>query len=137
VTDREFNKQSLIDYRMQRARETGKDAHLLFEQEGSTGSVINRAYYSMFYAVLALLTTIGKGAAKHMGVIALFDQHFVKSGQLPKEMSQAMHKAFDLRQIGDYRELISLDREQAAETLREADHFVETVERYLRKVQES
>jgi uncharacterized protein (UPF0332 family) len=50
-----------------------RDAHLLLDQEGSPESVINRSYYAMFYAVLALLT----------------------------------------RQIGDYRELYQLDREQA------------------------
>jgi len=85
----------------------------------------------MFYAVLALLTTVGKGSSKHAGVIALFDQYFVKSGELPEAMSKALHKAFDIRQIADYRELYPLDREQAEESLRAADQFVETVDTYL------
>ena len=93
-----FDKQAVINYRLQRAQETLGDAHLLFEQSGSLWSVINRAYYAMFYAVLALLASIGKGASKHSGVIALFDQHFVKPGHFPKEMSKAIHKVFDLRQ---------------------------------------
>jgi uncharacterized protein (UPF0332 family) len=46
-------------------------------------------------------------------------------------MSKALHKAFDLRQMGDYRELIDLDQEQAKEILRSADQFVETVVKYL------
>ena len=125
--------QALVDYRMKRARETLKDAHLLFSQGGSHGSVINRAYYSMFYAVLALLTTIGKGAGKHSGVISLFDQHFVKTRQFPREMSKSLHRAFDLRQIGDYRELMPLDRERAEETLQSAEQFISGVEQYLNK----
>ena len=76
-----INKEQLISYRLERARETLQDAHLLMDQGGSPGSVINRSYYAMFYAVLALLTTLGKGSSKHSGVIALFDQYFVKSGE--------------------------------------------------------
>ena len=126
------DKQALVEYRMQRAQETLQDAHLLFEQGGSSGSVVNRAYYTMFYAALALLTLLGKGASKHSGVIALFDQHFVKTGRFPKEMSKAIHKAFDLRQVGDYRELIILDREQVEEVLQWADQFFASVSQYLK-----
>ena len=116
---------------MERARETLQDAHLLLQQGGSPGSIINRAYYAMFYAALALLTTLGKGASKHSGVISLFDQLFVKTGDFPKNMSKAIHKAFDLRQIGDYRELIELDQEQAQEVMLSAEQFVNAVEEYL------
>jgi len=131
MNSEDFNKQTLIKYRLQRARETLQDAHLLFDQNGSPESVINRAYYAMFYAVLALLTSIGKGASKHSGVIALFDRYFIKPGQFPKEMSKAIHRAFDLRQIGDYRELAPLDRDSAKEVLHLADNFVEKVERHF------
>lgn len=127
------DKQTIIEYRLQRAKETLNDAYLLFSQGGSLWSVINRAYYAMFYAVLALLTLIEKGASKHSSVIALFDQHFVKPGHFPKEMSKAMHKAFDLRQIGDYREFFTLDKEQAEEVLTLANDFIKKIEKFLYK----
>lgn len=73
-----FHQQELIAYRLTRARETLKDAHLLAQAGGSLGSIINRAYYVMFYAVLALLTSERKGSSKHSGAIALFDQLFIK-----------------------------------------------------------
>jgi uncharacterized protein (UPF0332 family) len=126
-----FDRQQLIDYRMERARETLSDARILLEQDGSPGSIINRAYYAMFYVVLALLTTQGKGSSKHSGVISLFDQLFIKTGKLPKDFSKAIHKAFDLRQIGDYRELIDLNQEQAIEVLNAADQFLKAVQNYL------
>ena len=64
-------------------------------------------------------------------MISMFDEGFVKSGEFPKLTSKALHKAFDLRQMGDYRELIDLDQGQAKEILRSADQFVETVVKYL------
>jgi len=131
VSQASYNRQQLIDYRMERTRETLQDARLLLKLGGSPGSIINRAYYAMFYATLALLTTLGKGASKHSGVISHFDKSFVKTGKFPKDMSKALHKAFDLRQIGDYRELIELDKEQAQEVVRSAEQFVDAVGKYL------
>jgi uncharacterized protein (UPF0332 family) len=46
-------------------------------------------------------------------------------------MRKAFHKAFDLRQFGDYRELIELDQEQAQEVIDSAEQFVGAVEVYL------
>jgi uncharacterized protein (UPF0332 family) len=80
---------------------------------------------------LALLTDLDKESSKHSGMISLFDQHFVKSGKFPKTMSKAIHKAFDLRQIGDYRELIELGQELAEDVLFSSDQFIETIEKYL------
>jgi len=86
----------------------------------------------MFYSVLALLITVDKGTSKHSGVIALFDEHFVKKGKFPKEISKALHRAFDLRQIGDYRELLAVERDQAEEILSTSERFVRDVDEYLK-----
>jgi len=131
MKEEDRDREALVDYRLQRARETLGDAHLLYDRKGSLWSVINRAYYVMFYAVLALLTSVGKGASKHSGVLTMFDEHFIKPGHLPKAMSKAIHKAFDLRQIGDYRELATLDKEHVTEILTLADEFVEKVVQYF------
>lgn len=126
MSDKTFDQQGLISYRLERARETLRDAELLFDQGG-----MNRAYYAMFYVVLALLIMVGVGTSKHSGVIALFDEHFVRPGKFPKEMSKVLHRAFDLRQIGDYRELLTLDEAQAEEILDAAKVFVHAVEQFL------
>jgi uncharacterized protein (UPF0332 family) len=73
-----YDKRALIQYRLERAHESLNDARLMLGQNGSYASVINRAYYAMFYAALALLISIDRGSSKHQGVIALFDENFVK-----------------------------------------------------------
>ena len=78
-------------------------AHLLFEQGGSFWNIVNR------------------------------DQHFVKPGHFSKEMSKAIHKVFDLRQMGDYREFVTLEKDQVKEVLDLADGFVDEVERFFHK----
>jgi uncharacterized protein (UPF0332 family) len=126
-------KQILIQYRLEEAKEALQDAQLLYEQNGAPRSVVNRAYYAMFYAVLGLLITIDKGSSKHRGVIAMFDQEFIKQNIFPKEMSAMLHQAFDMRLTGDYRELLKISKEQAAEILNSAVKFVKSIEEQLSK----
>ena len=40
------------------------------ENGGSSVSIVNRAYYSIFYAALALLVTVDTEPSKHTGVLA-------------------------------------------------------------------
>lgn len=124
-------KRILINYRMEQAEQAIKDTEILLSEGGSPGSIINIAYYAMFYAVLALLVKVDKGTSKHSGAIALFDQHFVKEGIFPKDMSYTLHKSFDMRQMSDYRELVKINNEEAEEMLQKAREFVAEVIEYL------
>jgi len=123
---------ALIQYRIKRARATLRDAKLLYEQGGDPASVVNRSYYSMFYAALALLATRGHEASKkHQGVLALFDQRFIKSKILPAEMGKFLHHAFDTRQLGDYEEDAELSKAKAFQILESAMQFIKSIEEKL------
>ena len=71
-------KHDLVQYRLELAHEMLRDARLLHENGGSPMSVVNRAYYSVFYAALALLVTVDVEPNKHAGVLAKFDELFVR-----------------------------------------------------------
>ena len=131
MSEDRLDKRSLIQYRLNQAREVLKDAHALYDIERTPISIVNRAYYSMFYAVLALMISIDKSTAKHQGVISFFDEYFIKQKVFPKEMSRLIHDAFESRQEGDYRESAKIDRETAREILQSADTFLELVEKKL------
>lgn len=124
-------KKTLIQYRLEQATDALNEAQLLYDHDQSARSIINRSYYAMFYAALALLISIEKGTSKHRGVIALFDAEFINRNEFPKEMSRALHHAFDMRQAGDYREMAKISREQAGEILNSAFAFVRSVEEKL------
>ncbi len=121
---------ALIAYRREQARRTLRQAKLLAEAIEWDGA-INRAYYAMFYAALALLLTKGLGASKHSGVLALVDREFVHSGVLSAEMSQALRRAFNARQKSDYSELKPATEEQALRILSDAEDFIDAVSSLL------
>jgi len=52
---KEENKKTLSEYRMEKAFETLEDSGIMLEK-GHLHSCVNRIYYSVFYAVNALLT---------------------------------------------------------------------------------
>lgn len=83
----------LVAYRLEQAQVALDDAKFLLGGNRSPQSVINRAYYAMFYAVLALLQKAGKVPSKHAGAISLFDTEFVAKGTFGKELSKDLHRA--------------------------------------------
>ena len=85
----------------------------------------------MFYAALALLQKIGKVPSKHTGVISLFDKEFVLKDVFPRELSKDFHKAFELRQLSDYKTYEPVSREKTKEMLTKAINFVKVVKEYL------
>ncbi|MEK6751892.1 MAG: HEPN domain-containing protein [Chloroflexota bacterium] len=133
MSNEPYDRKALIQYRLERARESLNDARLMLEQNGSPAGVINRAYYAMFYATLALLITIDRGSSKHQGVIALFDENFIKQNILPKELGKILHRAFEMRQVGDYRDLMVVTKEQAMDVFNSAIQFMDTIEEKLSK----
>ena len=122
---------ALVRYRLEQAQTAVEDARFLLEGNRSPQSIVNRSYYAMFYSALALLQKIGKVPSKHTGVISLFDSEFVLSGSFPKELSKDFHKAFELRQVSDYRTIKPISIEKAKETFNRAEYFVKAVKRYL------
>lgn len=101
------------------------------QHNGSILGVVNRSYYAMFYAVLALLQDRASIPSKHSGVITLFDVEFVKKGIFPKELSKNLHRAFDMRQESDYKAVSVLDTRLAHEIFADAEHFVSVLNKHL------
>ena len=57
----------LIKHRLEQAQEALDDAKYLIDGNRSPQSIINRSYYAMFYAALALLQKISMAPSKHSG----------------------------------------------------------------------
>jgi len=117
------NLKALLRYRLEQADESLEAAELLYEHQ-KFRSAISRAYYGMFYAVLALLAIQSSATSKHSGVISRFDRDFVKTGHFDKIFSKWLHDAFDLRQRVDYREMFEIDASRTCETIEHAREFV-------------
>lgn len=127
----EADKKALAQYRLEQAGESLDEAAFLLSGEKSPRSIINRVYYAMFYAILALLIYEPYSSSKHSGVLGYFNRRFIKEEVFDREMGRWVNKAFELRQRGDYREYFEVTRDQAADLVVKAGQFVSIVRSHL------
>ncbi len=123
-------KATLIKYRLDRSRESLKAAYLMFENDLFV-SAMNRIYYSMFYAVQALLILRSSTFSKHGQVKGFFNREFIKKEIFPKEFGRLFNNAFEYRQKFDYVDLLIPEKELISDYLIKADHFIDTLSSYI------
>lgn len=96
-------------------------------------SSINRSYYSIFHAIRAVNALDGFDSSKHSGVIAHFNQEYVKTGVFEKGASKMIRNASELREQADYEGFYEATQEEAAEVFVQASQFISAVESCLRR----
>jgi uncharacterized protein (UPF0332 family) len=115
--------QALARHRLARARDNLRDGHVLMEA-GSHASAVNRFYYAAFHAARALLATRRLDSTRHTGIIALFQQHFVKTGLVAPDVARALPRSFEKRLNSDYEDFADVSEEEARRVQDECDRFV-------------
>jgi uncharacterized protein (UPF0332 family) len=113
----------LVAYRLERARESLEDAHILADA-GRWNPCVNRLYYACFYAVSSLLTQEGLSSSRHTGVRSLFNQHFVRTGKIGRDVAQIFNDLFERRQEGDYVDFVRFQESQVRAWMPRAEAFV-------------
>ena len=124
-------KAELARYRIKQAEESLEEAEFLLSGKKSPRSIINRAYYAMFYAVLALLVYESYSSSKHSGVIGFFNKKFIKEKIFSEDLGRSINSAFELRQRGDYREYFELSYETVIPYIDKARIFLAAVRDHL------
>jgi len=116
----------LIQYRIDRAYETLKEAETMMENQFWNASV-NRIYYACFYAVSGLLLNKGVDTTTHKGIRQMFGLHFVQPGIVAKEYGKFFSDLYDRRQSGDYDDFITFDKETTLKLFSIGRDFVKQI----------
>jgi uncharacterized protein (UPF0332 family) len=120
----------LARHRLGRAREALAEGEHLLSANSPMGAV-NRFYYAAFHAARALLAIRQVDSARHSGVIALFQTHFVRSGLFPPEAAKALPRSFEKRQDADYADFSRSTLEDAQRVASDVRAFVDECARLL------
>lgn len=99
---------------------------------GRYKNTLNRAYYSIFYGIRAVNALDGFDSSKHSGVIAYFNQNYVKTGIFSKEMSKWIKLASEKRESADYLDFFVASKDEADEQVRRAELFKQNIEQFLK-----
>ena len=76
----------------------------------------------------------GLDSKRHSAVVALFTEHFIKSGSLAKEVYQIITSAKAKRERADYEDYVEFAKEETEEQLKKAKEFIEAAENLLIKL---
>lgn len=127
-------KRSYVCLRVSRAHEDLANAHNDLES-GHLRGAVNRAYYAVFHSASAALLWIDVQRAKHSGVQATFNEHFVKTGRVVPALGQTFSKLRKLREEQDYDlDADVLDEAGVRDMIDSAAAFVVGVEDLLTQV---
>jgi len=85
----------------------------------------------MFYVAEACLLDEGLAYSKHSAVISAFNQRFVKTGRVPRELHRDLVRGQELRHGGDYGRRGTVTHAQAEAQVRKAEDFLRLAEELI------
>lgn len=92
----------------------------------------NRAYYSIFNSIRAILSTVPIDFKRHKDVIAYFNQNYVKTEIFPKELGHRISLANAVREDSDYLDSYMINKKETQEQIKTAREVSKYAEKYIR-----
>ena len=120
-------------YRIERVKEDLEAAYLLFNS-GNYRIANNRAYYTVFHAMRAVLVFDNFDSSKHSGVIAEFRRRYIKEGVFPIEVSKMIGSAFTIRNASDYDDMFLANRSDTEEQIANAEYIFRLLSKYIEEL---
>ena len=117
-------------YRLERAREECETAEFLYKGNKLLAAN-NRAYYSIFYAIRAVLAMEKIDFKRHKDVLAYFNQHYVKTEIFPRQMGRKIIMSSKVREDSDYDEKYMPSADDTCLQIETAKELIELVGKYL------
>ena len=88
-------------YKFEQAEDDLEAAKLLLEA-GKYKAANNRAYYSCFHAIDAVLAKEPVAFKKHKDTLSYFNKNYVQPEIFPRELGRKIVKAEEIRHASDY-----------------------------------
>lgn len=120
----------LSNYRIQQAEESLIVAKTCFENEFYKDS-INRSYYSVFYAIKAVLALGTVDFKRHKDVVAHFNKEYVATEIFPRELGRKIGNLKQIREESDYDDFYIASREEAKTQIETAELVIQKIKKYL------
>lgn len=120
----------LSKYRLEQSKENLEEAEALFNINKFKGAN-NRAYYSIFHAIKAILALNQIDFKKHSSVIAYFNKEYISKGTFSKELGKRVSVARFFREKSDYVDFYIVTKEECYAQIETARLMIENAEKYI------
>ncbi len=128
----EGNFRDVANYKMEQAKDDLESSNLLWKA-GKYKAANNRAYYSCFHAIGAVLALEPIAFKRHKDVLAYFNKNYVHTEIFPKSIGRKLAKLEVIRHKSDYDDFYIASKEEATQQIAVAQEVVELAGLFLEK----
>ena len=119
-------------HRLEQAKEDLKASKVLYDLK-LFKSANNRAYYSIFHSIKAVLALEPIDFKRHKDVIAYFNKNYIHTEIFPKKMGRRISNASRIREDSDYDDEFVVREEDTLEQIKTAEEIIKLVENHIKK----
>lgn len=127
----EASPMDLAMYRLSKAEDLIRGACLLYNAD-QWASANNRAYYSLFHAMRAVLALRQMDFKKHTAVISTFHKDYINTGAFDKKFATVITNASIIRNHSDYDDFYICSQEETYDLISDVQGFLGAVKEYLK-----
>lgn len=117
---------AFVRYRLEKAEEAYTAAKILY-YAAQWNAAINRLYYACFYAASAVLLDRHIGAKSHAGVLGMFSERIVRTGEITLDDFRVYSKLLGWRTKGDYSDMFDYTKEDLDMVMQPTRDFLDKV----------
>jgi uncharacterized protein (UPF0332 family) len=121
----------IVRHRLEIANEDLETAKLTFEA-GQYRAANNRAYYSIFHTICAVLAKEDIAFKKHKDVLGYFNKNYIKTEIFPKEIGRKIINAEEIRHASDYDTFYIASKDVTAKQIETAEQIYNLASVYLK-----
>ena len=122
----------LSKHRLKQAKEDLKASKLLYDTK-LFKSANNRAYYSIFHSMKAVLALEPIDFKRHKDVIAYFNKNYIHTEIFPKHMGRRISDASRIREDSDYDDEFVVRPEDTLAQIETAKEMIKLTKEYINK----
>ena len=123
----------LSKVRLEHAAECLSSAKALLNVNDFKGAA-NRAYYSVFHAMRAVLALDGIDRKHHSGIITEFRKLYIKAGIFDAKLSEIIQTQSEYRTSSDYDDFFIISKSEVVEQVESAEEFLSKATAYLQHI---
>ena len=120
----------LAKHRLEQAKEDLEAGKLLYDKNFYK-SANNRAYYSIFHSINAVLALEPIDFKRHKDVLAYFNKNYINKEIFSRMMGRKIQNASAIREDSDYDDEFIVDADKTNEQLKTAEELIELVDKYI------
>ena len=120
----------MAKHRLNQAIEDLEAGKLLYDRQFYK-SANNRAYYSIFHSIKAVLSLEPVDFKRHKDVLTYFNKNYIRTEIFPKTMGRKIQNASTIREDSDYDDEFVVNAQKTKEQLETAKELIELVKKYI------